>query len=308
MARVEYQNVPALPRSALLDAASLHQRIEVSAPYFALRDVRLVADGIATATIDREYGMGLEAGVISTAEAGRHMAILGSMAAASLQPTSERHFYLAHRARVAAFPVSSDAERSGRGLRVSAQATLQRRTARAETRLTLENGEPLFVMTVEYKVMVESLFMRFVAKPGSPACEPLPVAGGDAPALSLADVQRVNADEARAELTVRAFDCAGHFPGCPALPVAKLMHALALVAGSVLSPLEERKVGAERPSYHPELAEIEADSLAFAGDQLALHAVLESRSERAAVVRVAAHTAANVRVGAGRFTMRPIGG
>jgi hypothetical protein len=302
MARVEYQNVPALPRTALLDAASLLQRIEVSAPYFALRDVRLVADGIATATVDREYAMGLEAGVISTAEAGRHMAILGSIAAASLQPTSERHFYLAHRARVAAFRVSPGADLSGRGLRVSAQATLQRRTARAETRITLPNGEPLFVMTVEYKVMVDHLFMRFVAKPGMPACEPLPVAGIDAPALALADVQRFHEQEARAELTVRAFDCAGHFAGCPALPVAKLMHALALVAGSVLKPLDDRS---ERPSYQPELAEIEADSLAFAGERLALHAVLESRDPRAAVVRVAAHTDANVRVGAGRFTMRP---
>jgi 3-hydroxymyristoyl/3-hydroxydecanoyl-(acyl carrier protein) dehydratase len=120
--------------------------------------------------------------------------------------------------------------------------------------------------------------------------------------LALSDVERRGSDEAHAELTVRAADCAGHFPGCPALPVAKLMHALALVSGSLMRSESDASAAA---CYLPQLAEIEADSLAFAGERLQLHAALESRSEQTVVTRVTAQSSSGARVGAGRFTMRP---
>jgi hypothetical protein len=279
----------------------LLSRIEVSAPYLALREVQVDADHVVSATVDREYAMGLEAGVISVAEAGRHLAILGSLAAASQQPTDERHFYLAHRAHIVSFPAQADRDQSGYALRAVARAQLQRRAATAETRLTLPNGDPLFAMTVHYKMLSDRIFRRLM--PFTNDFDSMPIPVRDAPVLTPDDVRRHSDNEVRAELTVDARDCAGHFAGCPALPVAKLMHALALLSGATLRPNDSRSHAA---TYVALQAEIGADQLAFAGQRLELRAVLESRNDQTAMTRVVALGPAQERIGSALFTMQPL--
>lgn len=300
MASPDYAQSSVLPHNP---SPQLLDRIEVTSPYFALRELALLPDSTVTATVDREYDMGLESGVISIAEAGRHLAILGSLAASALQPTAERHFYLATRARVLSFP-RRQGPASSRNLRAAAKATLERRAARAEARLALADGTPLFVMTVSYRVMSERIFRRIAPSIPTHAAlaSGIAAARGDGPVLKLADVQRCGENATRAQLLVEAADCAGHFPGCPALPVAKLMHALALLSGALLGEESDRS-GA--PTYAPRLAEMEAENLAFSGEQLELRAELERRTPRKAVTRVIATSSSGARIGTGRFTVRP---
>src|SRR5918995_197603 len=73
----------------------LFSRIEVCPPYFALTDVRRTDDGGVSAQVRICQSLGDEIGPVSAAETGRHLAILGSVAAAFANPSAKRHFYLA---------------------------------------------------------------------------------------------------------------------------------------------------------------------------------------------------------------------
>ena len=77
--------------------------IDISRPYYNLCNERLVADNGQTfgkasvCTIKPEIPIGSEFGPICAAEAGRHLAIVGSVAAALNQPSSRpgKYYYLA---------------------------------------------------------------------------------------------------------------------------------------------------------------------------------------------------------------------
>src|SRR5690606_7878899 len=100
---------------------------------------------------------------ISAAEAGRHLAILGSCAAARLRPEDEQHFYLAQQAvltRLHPGPLP----RAGGLLSGEATATFTgRRAARARCTLSSAEGRPLFALEVTYAVLAAPLFHRLHA-------------------------------------------------------------------------------------------------------------------------------------------------
>ena len=82
------------------------------------------------------------------------------------------------------------------------------------------------------------------------------------------DFQEADATGALARMAISPPDCAGHFEGFPAVPVAVLMHALSRVAGRAF-----RSPGGGCPGrYRVERADIRADRLAFSDDALSLHA------------------------------------
>ena len=110
-----------------------------------------------------EHPMLAETGPIY-AEAGRHLAILGSCAAAMNNPTRARHYYLAREAYLerSTAPVAPQAL-----LTCNAEADFtDKRTAHANCSLFVRD-EKLFTLDVSYSVLSEALFTRFYGKHGS---------------------------------------------------------------------------------------------------------------------------------------------
>ena len=96
---------------APLAYAQIQQIIDVSRPYYNLRDEHLVYSsktGVPAGfvcQVKAEMPLGREAGEMASGEAGRHMAIAGSVAAALNNPKDGKHYYLALDVEFEQFPV-----------------------------------------------------------------------------------------------------------------------------------------------------------------------------------------------------------
>src|SRR5215207_6645645 len=73
----------------------LKDLICTSRPYYALRNLQQLTDTILQCEILVENYGHKEDSLISAAEAGRHLAILGSCVLAANNPVGAKHFYLA---------------------------------------------------------------------------------------------------------------------------------------------------------------------------------------------------------------------
>jgi hypothetical protein len=206
-----------------------------------------------------------EAGPIAAAEAGRHLALAGALAAASLFPDAGRRFYLARTGRLDR-GAGAELAVTGEPLVAHAEAVLEGpRLARIDARLETESGIVTHTLELEHQILAVGVFERIFASQrrvtpqavATPYRRELPLDFGD-----------VDATGALARMSIGAADCAGHFDGFPAVPVAVLMHALSRVAGRAF-----RSPGGGCPGrYWVGRADIGADRLAFAGEELSLHA------------------------------------
>ena len=290
--------------------------IEVRAPYCALDDVRIVEPGLATAVVVPEQEVDLEVGLIAAAEAGRHLAILGSYACASSGASRDgRHYYLAERADLegADFFMDSAVSRSV-PLRIAARVTSSdTRRPRVACEMQTASGRPIFSLSVGYNVIPERVFQRLFASHRVDMRREARPEGGPAQApperhrrnpyrrrLPLT-IEYVDGRSVRAALPcVRAEDCSGHFPLYPAIPVAVLMEAFSNAAGALL---RERAMD---PSlrYRVLRAEIRASKLVFAGQSLLLSGeTIEARGESGALMRMIASTADGLEVADATFVM-----
>lgn len=209
------------------------QRICVTPPYYALGDLTSPAPGLAGATVPVQSPTGRQATLINLAEAGRHLAILGLCAAASTNPKTTRHYYLAHRGIGRMYPPV--------GTRTTLHGTARarmtgRNRAVAETELHDDDGNLVARLDLEYLVLSVPVFRRLMGPATAPdATEP---ASPYSTPAALADVA-VDTRSATAKLAVEATMCRGHFAGYPALPVsvagyasfALFDHVLEAVAG-----------------------------------------------------------------------------
>lgn len=257
------------PASWSMAARDLYPLICVRDPYFAFQTFDVQSD-IVTSTVAAEHPMLAEAGPIAAAEAGRHLAILGSCAAAMNNPTRARHYYLA---REAYLERANSALVAPSLLTCNAEADFaDKRTARANCAI-FARDEKLFTLDVSYSVLSEALFTRFYGKHGSEVrndvrdnVTPLQRVN---PYRSTNPLEILESDDSklRASLGVITKEmCAGHFPGYPCLPVAALMHCLSNAAGALfLQRTGER-------GYVVQIAEVAARELAFAGTSLQLEA------------------------------------
>lgn len=255
---------------------SIVARICVRDPYFALRGLRSEGPATATARVVAQQPLGRERGPMAAAEAGRHLAILGSCAGAVANPVAGRHFYLARRARIARLP-AADGVAGTEPFALRATARIEGRRCDADVTLATADGTSLFTLAVEYAVLAEPVFRRLFrrAKMELRAAERAPGAAADRSrrhdpyrhALPLVD-HHVGRDGARARLArVEPSLCKGHFPMHPALPVAIVMRALSGLAGDHFC------ASTEAPGYVVNAGEVEADNLAFAGEAVTFEAV-----------------------------------
>lgn len=257
---------------------ALLQRICVRPPYFALRDLRSPEPGTALAWIAPEQPLGAEAGPVAAAEVGRHLAILGSVALASLSPDGQQRYYLAraaHFERVCGvLPARSQA--------FVAEATTGSRwdgarNAVARSVLRTPSGVTTHLLHVEYTVLDARVFERLFRARRQPT--PPSDRNPHAEPLLLA-MQALDERHARATLRFGAEQCSGHFDGCPAVPIARLMQGLISLAGR----LYQHRQGDASAPYAVLRADVRAQKLAFAGEPLLLCAEhARDRGEETAV-------------------------
>ena len=215
---------------------------------------------------------------IHAAEIGRHLAILGSCAAARANQVSSQHYYLAWKADLRQAEhvgqlAHRDAQLLAQDLIGCARAEFSdKRTARAETQLIHQpTGKKLYDLSVEYKVLTPRLFERMYSdrRIATPVVEFNPYA---ADLLGLGDVFVLD-DLLSANLqTLDPISCAGHFPNYPALPVAILAHILISAAGKLFGNI----VGNDDAPYTVAGTLVEADHLAFPNDKL--HVVIQHKN------------------------------
>lgn len=305
--RVSGDALPAVPSVATEAAGSIHltdsasapvDLIEVRAPYCALRDVQAVHPGRVSALVIPEQLVDLELGDIAAAEAGRHMAILGSVACATHRCDPQRRsYYLAERA-VLRSPESSDFTSKTNPLRLDAQCVESAtRQARAECQIRRADGTLLFGLDVTYKLVPEKIFQRLFAA--------FRVDMRRAPRIAVAASEpvehlRTNPYRQRLQLTVAELDrsrircqvpsvpveaCAGHFPLYPAVPVAVLMEAFSNAGGALLRTYR----AAPELRYRVRCADIHASRLVFAGQAIVIHGeVLHDVSAHAVAMQMRA--------------------
>lgn len=246
--------------TTLIDEAL--RRISVTPPYFALQELEATATGLLAARVPSAAPTGPECGAVEAGQAARHLAILGSCAAALARDDDHKHHYLATKANYSRTPGAPSAP-VNEPLRAEAFATwIDKRTARALITLVADSGHELTRLDVTYAVMTPRMFERF----HQPSAFELPiphVSHGllDAPVLSTDDGVRMVCGPVPTGL------CAGHFSDYPAAPIAIVMGQLCKTAGYALA-----KELAIEPCYRIEEGDVQATKLAMAGQQLVLDA------------------------------------
>jgi hypothetical protein len=224
--------------------------IDVSRPYYNLKDEHLVKDlmtgstlGFA-ATVTPEMPLSYESGTMTAAEAGRHTAIAGSVAAALFNQeemgNNGKHYYLALDAHLRQEPImdseireSFDNIPSNKGdARVFAHATdVNKRDATAEVYL-LTDDNALWHITVTYKIIPFKVFDRFFPLSVDPSLTgPWDETNSPNPYLKnivthitpqpLAHWKDSNVYQCKSHIAPATPSmCAGHFDSNPCFPVA----------------------------------------------------------------------------------------
>lgn len=242
------------------------RRICVSRPYFALTELASPEPGVVTAVAPVEMSRGQQALPLAVAEAGRHLAIQGLCAVATLREDGERAYSLA-RSAVATFAEPGLWPARMASARVEAAGEfLSRRRAAADTHLLGPDGQTCVSMRVEYDVLPERLFHRLFGAPS--VSIPAARSGADSVGhrspyvrpLALDAITRDGRDVV-AETYVSPQSCAGHFDGNPFLPVAIACAALSTVTDLVVGDL----TGSERTQWVARSLSVQADGMVPAG-------------------------------------------
>jgi len=242
-------------------------RISVSEPYYALTDIAWGVDGeTLIATVPPIPPAHPEVGATETAQVSRHLAILGSCAAALTNPSEQRHHYLA---TSATFERLGEPTTTALDEPTTATATavwVDKRAAIADMTLVGPGNELLNRLRVTYAVMKPKVFSRFnppldLAEGSERTTTPVTVTIG--PGQIVADYGPVPLDM-----------CAGHFDGQPFAPIALVMGRLVRTAAVAL----ESALG-EAVLFRSESGEVQASALAQPGQRLVLEATYEGERD-----------------------------
>lgn len=261
-------------------------RIALRPPYFGLGAMEQRGSGVVSAMVPVDPPRPPERGPVEAAQVARHLAILGSCAAALSRDDDAPHHYLAataHYARLAGGPTSI----VGGMLQAEAVASwVDRRTARALVKLATLDGQGLHLLDVTYAVMTPKMFHRLNPPVEVPPVEAAPaevcpvdglapgrVGGGTEPGRLDGDIVEIGPDGIRIDCgPIPAEVCAGHFPDYPAAPVAIVMGQLCRAAGQGLAARIDRDL-----HYQIEEGHVTASGLARAGQRLELEASYRRR-------------------------------
>ncbi len=217
------QNHPssaAPPKAPEALRAHLLERICVQPPYFALENIRLDGETVH-AEVNPVPPPAQEIGVVSTAEAARHLAILGSCAVRLRSARSGRTYFPVHRATLIARGEAADRPSAARVALAARCVHLDEgaSVARADTELRTLDGELVCAFQVDYHVIPEDAFVALFAQHARPTDERT---GAD-PYLVWRHLPAERMSDGSLRTLVEAVPpawCLGHFTGIPAYPVS----------------------------------------------------------------------------------------
>lgn len=245
----------------------LTRLIEVTPPYYALRNLQFDAEGYLQANVDIEMTDHGEVPCLSLSETGRHVAILGSLALANENPVKEKHYYLACDAvfdRLHNNPVANET------LTLRAKVvSINKREGFVQGQLLASNGELVYEAQVRYVIIHHIIFSRKFAKN---LLAPDPHFNGNpyANATPLRTVSQNPECHIGYIDVIDRNDCVGHFINYPALPVARISGAMFALSGNHFKQL----LGLNR-HYSIRRVEMHAESFIFAGEQVKITTQVE---------------------------------
>ena len=243
--------------------------IDISNPYYALQNLSEIGSGEVYAEIDVERLEYDELSPISQAEAGRHLAILGSCALSLINKKKSKHYYLASKASTLLHTsdISPFNGQQRRRLKCFAKAIdldEKTRTGSVSSRIYTENDQLILTLDLTYLILQEALFQKMFRRQKTKVLQDNLIV--DNPYKFPVTLKEISITENRLNCTlgkIEPYQCIGHFPSYPALPVAILSSALLDSAGIFLK------------SRYPEYWKIRinqvnvmAKKLAFAGEQV----------------------------------------
>lgn len=237
----------------------IYDRICVDRPYFSLEELSIGQErGSVTAIVKFESYNIYEQGP-SSAEIGRHLAILGSCALASLNTTPEKYYYLVISATQIRHQVYSF-DNGDVFIAAKAEYASSRVGVASMSMRTLE-GLLIAELTCHYNVIPAPTFERmsrayYCATTGPSSFNPY--------SRSIPVTNKV-IDGDWASAIVHRIDheyCVGHFDHYPALPVAMVMDAMNRLIGEHLA----ETINASR--FYFLKCTITARALAFAGSSI----------------------------------------
>jgi hypothetical protein len=266
----------------IVPAADLFKLIGVRDPYFALKSVAVSGDGRVEAEVPVELKSSREAGCITAAEAARHLGLLGSVAAAQVNPNKAVHYYVPRAATLDRGPGLTTA--TGVKLEASGGAEMKsKNVAHARVALHTRSGALLYTLSVELMALDQESFDRVfkgvrrdLRRSSRPPVDERRPTGElrvmrsnpyGAP-LELKNIGRAGGDIVEATFgPISPIVCMGHYPMYPVLPVGLVMTALSQLCGELLVQRAGHEV-----KYVVRHAAATADNLAVAGETVAFEA------------------------------------
>lgn len=281
----------------LVSTDEIFERIDVTRPYYALEEV--TADGDRyRAEVPIGQPLGLEAGPVSAAEAGRHMAILGSVAASRANPAPGKHMYLAYDAEMRRARGRPPAEAAALVLEAVAHP-IDEGTSHATVIARTLDGQPVCSLSVYYMIVPHADFHGLFADHAVDAT----TAGNDDPYGTLVEPDGVELDGHRIRVDLGAIEpqsCVGHFEQLPAMPVAFLMSNVVSGCARLLTEVLEM----ERFALTVREGSVRADALAFTGEQVVVEAEYQGERYGTQWVYAEAWAGGDKRVGALHMKLR----
>ncbi|SDU92396.1 hypothetical protein [Pseudomonas mucidolens] len=258
--------IPSQSERVAVDMAKMASSIAVQRPYFAFRSLyKVLSEWDIWGDFKPEQPLGSESGPLATAEAGRHLAILGSCAAALSQTEGERVYYLAAQAKWDLQCHSTDF--TPRQL-MTARAKIvdrSRKMVTAKTELLIE-GRLFGTLSVRYQILAEKTFEKLFSSHREPIRSPS-VSSPYTRAFPLSVLALSAREITASSIGFSPVLCEGHFPEYPMWPVAVVMYGMSQVTARLLDHRMGRNV-----FYRVLYAVIEADELVPANKQLVFSA------------------------------------
>ncbi len=232
-------------------------------PYNILHDIHEDMDGKLIARVKNEYRCEGEAIPIGVAEAGRHIAIAGSMILARDYGFEEAHYYLANHAVFNRnLEVNDDSEHFLVEVEVVDKS---KRKGKIKGELIDVKDRTIFTANIQYSVLSQSVFSKLFEKHKPQSFYPEKI-NRNSPYQNRKKLVNVAVEKNTLASgiyeTIHPFECKGHFPEYPALPIAIMASHFSELSIKLFNSSTTNKYG----SVIIRNASINANRLVFAGE------------------------------------------
>lgn len=256
----------------------------VTPPYNILFDVNEAPDKSITAKVKNEFLYKDELGPVGCTEAGRHLAILGSMALANENPSTAKHYYLAIGAKFKHENFDNDNKNENdECFYLSVKVNhYNAKEGEVEGIIANSNNTVLYSAIISYNPLSEALFSRlFKAHRYT-----LPIINEISPYKNRRSFinKTITGDTITGDYgVISPNDCEGHFHEYPAFPIA----IIANLFGELGITLFLDKFPVYNKAFYSN-ATLSAKRLAFHGEHIIFKGTINNRTEDTLTVQVEA--------------------